>query len=441
MSVLCCIIFTSCSNELENLSVAETETSLLSKNIYFYGSDVEFEKLQTEEMKYVNDEEQLRHINKTESNSYILFVGKDIDIRSGFVNDLRNSGILVTQLVYGSDQVKNEITHHESIMIKAPVSNSKNNSRVKDNLHENLLLFTTYLSVNGTHEILGSATQNIEELISEIIEWEEKKLTESRKISVGKSSSSPTLETAMNFSFNWTDRAMFAIDTEVYHAKTNGYILNNGSQSFEYPDTFIYEHKITATPTNPNGTWTVGNIQVIQYADYQNFPSLPLDTSLRQYSPLNSSNGVLDGSSGSDSFGYGLNFGIDPSGGSLGSAFDWSHSTDWSIPACQVNTFHNPSNEIFHVMYQIDPNGSWNGNSVTAENYTYYSTNFASVGFNPSYHHNPTKYFVNMKSTDNNVADRDFWVKMNSSGQMLVRLYYWGYFDHPDNYLSFNYSW
>jgi hypothetical protein len=435
--LLSSLLFTYCSSDIdEDTSSVEFNTTTYGKSLYFYGSDAEFEKLKGVEMTHISTKQELNNINQNSGNSIALFVGKDIDVRSGIINDFRNSGILVTQLEKEIATPK-KLPAQSRLLIEEK-SNSKATS-MDNTTNDEQLHFVTYLSVNGAHKILGSVFDNMEQAVPRIIEWEEKKRTETPNLNFDKSGNK-TCVLALDWDFIWNQVGDFGLDTEVFKADTPGYMLNNGSGTQEYADTFIYEHKIVATPTNPNQTWSVGNIQVIQEPEYNDFTGIPLDFSLREYSPLNSDNGVLDGRTGSDSFGYGLDFGIEATGGSIGSSFDWSHTTDWSIPACQVKTFHNAVSELFKVMYDVDSNGAWSGSSVTAENYTYYATNADAVGYWENYHHAPTVYFVHM--APNNHVDKDLYIYADANGVLKVWQYHSGYFDNPnDNTYYSQYSW
>jgi hypothetical protein len=269
--------------------------------------------------------------------------------------------------------------------------------------------------------------------IPHILEWGEEKVEESKEAIPSKSK---TNKLAMNWDFTWGGLANFSIDTEVFQADTDGYILNDGTGSQEYPDMFIYEHKISARSTN--SSFNINDIQIIQRPLTSSF----YDHSLREFSPINGDNGVLNGRTGSDSFGYGVNYGggFDLTGPSVnaGASFDWSHSTDWSIPACQVLTHHDPSLERFHVQYSVDPNGAWNNQSVTAENYTYYASSEFANYIAPSYYRVPITYFVNLSSSG---SDRSLMIYMNSNSEMVVTLYHRGYFGDGRNTNGGDFNW
>jgi hypothetical protein len=246
---------------------------------------------------------------------------------------------------------------------------------------------------------------------------------------------------AMNWNFTWGGLANFSIDTEIYQGDTDGYMLDDGTGNQEYPDMFIYDHKVSVRSTN--SSYNVNDIQVIQVASTSDF----FDQSLREYSPLNGDNGVLNGRTGSDSFGYGISYGggFDLTGPNVnyGASFDWSHSTDWSIPACQVKTHHDPSVEKFHVQYDIDPFGAWNSQSVAAENYTYFATSAGANYIAPSYYHVPITYFFDLYAPSQGLesGQRSLYVYMNGNSQMDVTLYHRGYFGNGRSTTAPGYSW
>lgn len=435
LTLFSCLTLTFCSRDMEDASLVEVESAMDAKSLYFYGSDADFEKFKGVEITHINTKQELNNIIQTAGNSFALFVGKDVDVRSGAIDDFRNSGVLVTKL-------KEKIVEPKKLPAQARLivekkSSTANSSNTEMNVSEQFQL-VSYLSVNGAHKMLGSTFERIDVAVPEILAWSREKMKEKDNYNISKSGTK-TRETALDFDYTWNQVCDYSLDLEVFKAPTDGYMLNNGSGTQEYPDVFIYEHKLTALPITPN-TWSITSLQVIQEPEYNNYSALTIDYSLREYSPLNSSNGVLDGSSGSDSFGYGLDFGIESTGGSIGSSFDWSHTTDWSIPACQVNTYHNPSQEIFNVQYAIDPNGSWNGNSVTAENYTYYATNAEPEGYWESYYHVPVSYYVTTLS--NTHPDKDLYILADADQKLKVWKYHSGFgANNPEAITYEEFSW
>lgn len=435
LTLFSCLTLTFCSKDMDEASLVEVASAMDAKSLYFYGSDAEFEKFKGVEITHINTKQELNNIAQTAGNSFALFVGKDVDVRSGAIDDFRNSGVLVTKL-------KEKIAEPKKLPAQARLiveekSNTANSSNTEINLEEQFQL-VSYLSVNGAHKILGSTFERIDVAVPEILAWSREKMKEKDNYNISKSGTK-TRETALDFDYMWNNVGDFGLNTEIFSADTDGYMLNDGSGNSEHPHMNIFEHKITATPrthTSYPASWTVGNIQVIQ----EPIQTSQVNYSLREFSPLNSSNGVLDGSSGSDSFGYGIDFGFGVDGPDVGGGLDWSHSTDWSIPACQINTYHNTANELFHVMYLIDPNGSWSGNSVTAENYTYYANNgYPSTPYFTSFLDHPMTYFVNMVS--DNDLDRDLLIVLDTNRVMKLWKYHGGYFDNPNNNTYEEYSW
>ncbi|MCH2195849.1 hypothetical protein [Kordia sp.] len=105
---LCFVLFlgllSSCQNDEtiphEDQSVTNVDVS--NYKIYYFGNDTDFEKMkgpsfsqQGVDMTQISSEKELSNIIEKEDKSFMLFVGKDIDIRKGMVDDLRNSGTIV----------------------------------------------------------------------------------------------------------------------------------------------------------------------------------------------------------------------------------------------------------------------------------------------------------------------------------------------------------
>ena len=439
----CCLLFVSCQEneeELNNLRVEEPPLKINTNNLYYYGNNSDFEKFRDMNVIHLRTDAELQEAFSVKNNSYALFVGSGIDVRSGLVDEIRNSGIPVTKIQAAStspaalERAKN---------LSSPASDQDVNDAglqsATSGLDSEKLSLTTYQSVNGQRAMLASIAENIEEAVPAILEWSEKERENARLADVTVSSTGKTREQAMNFGFSWPGLANFSVDTEIYKAPTDGYMLNNGSSTVEFPDVFIYEHKLTVTPTDTDNSFKYGDIQVIQ-EPYYSYPAYQYV--LREWSPLNSSNGVLSGRTGSDSFGYGLDFGIDATGGSIGSSFDWTHTTDWSIPASQINTYHDPSQEKFHVMYDIDGNGSWAGNSATAECYTYYAASdpIAPLYTPTSYDYVPVEYRCHFLK--NNAANnRTLRFELEPTGDMFVTAYYKGYYTDQYDIWWQRYSW
>lgn len=436
MVLISCLTFTACSNDIDEIYDVEPITNSVTKNLYFYGTDVELAKLNDVDFSHIKTEKQLKDLVELNSNPYVLIVGEEIDIRSGIIDDLRNSGILITQLE-GEKTEKKPIPEQTMSLLKiGSVQNEADSSGdVQANLEDKLLYFTSYLFINGERKILDSSFENMKQAVSGILQWEEEKKEDSKGINFTKSTSNKVREVNLAIDIYWSGVANFSIDTEVYKTNTSGYMLNTGSGSSEYARTYIYEHNITATPTNyAYSGWTVDDVQIWQQLgdDYA-----PMDFSLREYSPINSSNGVLSGSSGSDSWGYNVNVGIASDGISGGGGLDWSHSTDWSYPACQINTYHDPANEIFNVLYDVDPNGSWAGNSVTVKDYTIYSHNGLLWGADMTYTTIPMSYITKISSSAYNY-DKVLHV-MAQYSKLRVWKFPYGYNNPAYSYTE--YSW
>ena len=373
ITLLTCLTLTFCSRDMDDASIMEIESTVDAKSLYFYGSDAEFEKFEDVEMTQITSEEELNAITKTVGNSYALFVGKDINVGSGIIDDLRNSGVLVAQLHEEATEPKK--SSGQSQLLQKIASSNDESARTLDmekNLVDDELCFTTYLSVNGRHKTLISMSENIEQAVTSILEWSEKKKVEESEEMIPSKSGNKTLVTNLELDFIWSGVADFTIGSKGYRADTQGYFINNGSGNQEFPSMHIMDHIITMKSTN--GSYRANDLHILQQPDVTNSG---FESSLREYFPVNGDNGVLNGRTGSDSYGYGIDisgsYGLSPSL-NVGTSFDWSHSTDWSIPACQVKTYHSLPSEIFHAQYDIDPMGSWAYQTITAEGYTYYAT-------------------------------------------------------------------
>lgn len=440
--MLSCLIFTSCNKDMDDLSVAEPDTSESATSIYFYGSDAEFAELQGVEITPISTEEQLEHISKTAEDFYALFVGKEIDVREGLVNNLRNAGILVTQLEGNSAKKSSDLAPELTVQPVLPeneISDGNSASDVDESFDFNQLHFTTYLSVNGLHKMLGGTFESMEQAVPKILEWREKKLKENTEASSLKSTSGDiTQKVALDIDFTWSGVMSIGLNTEVFLSKTPGYMLNDGSGDREYPDMLLYDHKLAVTPSSANN-YSVNNIQTIQEPAVDD--NVWFFNSLRGYSPLNSSNGVLSGRTGSDSWGYSVSasvgVGLDGPNYSNTVGADWSHSTDWSVPACQVNTYHNLSTEVFHAMYIVDPWGAWSTTTVSVENYAYYACSYFNM--EPRHYDIRPMYFAQVYSTQyNHVKDVIFHL---SHEKIHVWKYHSGYFNDPNNYDYMYYQW
>ncbi|MEM6685683.1 MAG: hypothetical protein AAF617_07845 [Bacteroidota bacterium] len=424
--VLCSFMtFTSCSNDVDDVIVTTPEANELSKSLYFYGSESEFEKFQDVEMTHITSVSALESISTTQQGSYALFVGKDIDVRSGLIDNLRNSGVLVTQLE-GEVVVPKEFSTQIALINEETLSSEESGSGVVDtSLEEDEFLLTTYFTVNREREILGSIFESTSEAVSYILEWSDKKSEETREAFTTEKTSSKVRRKAMGWGFTWGGLANFAIRTEIFEAQTPNYIIDQQ----EYPTMFIYDHVVSVISTN--SSYKVDNLQIIQNP----ISASGLRTSLREFYPLNGDNGVLDGRTGSDSYGYGFgtngNIGADGFSSGVSTSHDWSHTTDWSIPACQVRTYHDVSQNKFHVMYDVDTSGSWSGQSVSAENYTYYAYHNAnSVSPTQGYYEDiPITYYYSLHNPSaGSDGYRDLLVQLNSNSIMTITLYHRGYF-------------
>jgi hypothetical protein len=376
ITLLTCLTLTFCSRDMDDASIMEVESIVDAKSLYFYGSDADFEKFEGVDMTRITSEEELNAITKTAGNSYALFVGKDIDVRSGIVDDLRNSGVLVAQL--NEEVIEPKKLSAQAQLLKEVTPSNDDKTRTLDiekNLVDDELSFTTYLSVNGRHKTLISMSENIEQAVTSILEWSEKKTVEESEEMIPSKSGNKTLVFTLDVDFIWSGVADFNISTFANKADTEGYLINDGSGNKEYPSMFIFDHKITMA--SQSGSYRANDLQIVQQP-YGEIDSEWHESSLREYFPVNGDNGVLNGRTGSDSYGYGINsgggFSLAGPDFNVGTSFDWSHSTDWSIPACQVKVYHSLADEIFHAQYDIDPMGSWAYQTITAESYTYYAT-------------------------------------------------------------------
>ncbi|KAB8151243.1 hypothetical protein EZY14_019505 [Kordia sp. TARA_039_SRF] len=435
ITLLTCLTLTFCSRDMDDASIMEVESTVDAKSLYFYGSDADFEKFEEVDMTQITSEGELNAITKTAGNSYALFVGKDIDVRSGIIDNLRNSGILVTQLEEAITEPKKLPAQALRIKGNKISGTTAKNVATGEPLNDEEFLLTTYLSVSGERKMLGSIFDDMEEAVPHILNWREEKLEERENANISKSGNK-VRKLAMNWDFTWGGLANFSIDTEVFQADTDGYVLNDGTGTQEYPDVFIYEHKISTVSTN--SSYNVNDIQIIQ----DPLISSVYDHSLREYSPLNGDNEVLNGRTGSDSFGYSVSYGLDVSGPSVSAGLDWSHSTDWSIPACQVLTHHDPSQELFHVQYDVDPFGAWNNQSVSAENYTYFASSEFANYIAPSYYRVPMTYFFDLYApSEGDQGYRSLLIYMNSNSEMNVTLYHRGYFGDGRSTTAPGYSW
>jgi hypothetical protein len=170
--MLSCVLFTSCIKDIDD-PVVDVNASVVAKSLYFYGSDAEFDKLQGVDMKRITNKGELSNIMNATNTIQALFVGKDIDIRTGTIDDLRNSGVLVTQF---EEEVitQKELSPHATL-IKGGTFNPENALSTEKSLEDELLL-TTYISVNGNRTILGGLYDNMEQAVPHILQWGEEKM-------------------------------------------------------------------------------------------------------------------------------------------------------------------------------------------------------------------------------------------------------------------------
>ncbi|MCH2195850.1 hypothetical protein [Kordia sp.] len=331
---------------------------------------------------------------------------------------------------------------------------NENNSNYLNNPDKNEFSLVSYLSVNGERKMLASLLgdmkqADMKQAITKILEWGEQKNKDGEqknKDTENKSNvPSGTKEHDVDLEIYWPYVGDFTINTSMYSAPTPNYLISDNNGMHEYPQTSIFQHSYIATPYMYNDypfTWVVDEIHNYQwprtYRPANNDPDqTPFYTSIREYSPLNPSNGTSDGSSGSETFGFSLGGDISKDGPSIGASFQWAHTTDWSKPACQVNTYHNANSEYFHAMYDVDETGSWADNSVSAKNYTIYAntphpvlTNDSSVTFFPM------AYFMNMVSLDGG-GDRSLCVSIEFFNSNYPTFRWWHY--HRGYYIDSNY--
>ncbi|MEM6685195.1 MAG: hypothetical protein AAF617_05310 [Bacteroidota bacterium] len=446
LCVLCCMYF-SCAKDTDEFSVSESNTNVLNHKLYYFGSDTDFEKLQDVnimqqkiDMKHIATEKELSAIIEKENSSCILFVGNDVDIRKGVIDDLRNSGTIVTQINKSDGTVAPLPFDMDANGQLIP---SKNNSTYVNNSRTNEVSLVSHLSVNGERKMLASLFEDMEQAdmkqaVTKIFEWAERKNKDVENKNPSKSANK-VLVFPLDFEIHWQWVGDYTINTQMYSAETPDYNIFSNAGRHEYPHASIFEHSYVANPYTGGGyphTWVVDQIQNAQwprtYAPQANDPDqTPFYTSLRKYSPLNSSNGTSDGSSGSQTYGFNVGAGIDNSGPSGGAGFDWSHTTDWSFPACQINTYHNLNTEVFQVVYDVDHTGSWAGNSVAAENYTIYANTPHPIFINDSScTFFPMMYFINMVSQHGGDRSLHVSVEFFSSSGPTIRWWHYhrGYF-------------
>ena len=321
----------------------------------------------------------------------MLFIGSDVDVRSGFVNTLRNSGIVVSQLSgKGSDDLKNPFndpsflensklfTESQKAKMKELKNKKSNENFSSDNKVPELRLTSYLRNINGDKKILSGSFADFKQAVEKITKWREDKNKEKVAAKMqSESSSGEDLveeEEPVEVQHIWylldddfdglgTNYGSFTFTNKSSIGDNGDYSINVNGVSRPYPYTNLFEHKVVADPAD---FYTITKAEMRTYASDWSYES-KYKYRLEEYHPLNSSNGPLSGASGSTTYGFSSGVGLSQSpDASLG--FDWSSTTDWSRPACEISTSHNTGPwPVFAATYDIDRTGTWAGDTVTAE--------------------------------------------------------------------------
>lgn len=380
--------FSSCSED-DFLETHEIVSGVKSTKLFFYGSQEDFSKLNDSEVAFFDSEEALQKA-VSGKDDYLLFVGSDVDVRSGIVNTLRNSGIVVSQLSgKGSADLENLFndpsflennklfTESQKAKMKELKNKKSNENFSSDNKVPELRLTSYLRNINGDKKIIGGSFADFKQAVEKITEWREDKNKEkvvAKMQSESSSEHSVEEEEPAEIQHIWyvrdgdwsgvgTSYGTFSFTNKLSIANNGDYSINVNGTSRPYPYTNVIGHKIVA---DPGEYYTVTNAIMISEPRHWS-PGYAYKYRLEEYHPLNSSNGVLSGSSGSTTYGFSAGIGLakDPSG-TLG--LDWSSTTDWSRPACEISTLHNTGPfPWFYATYDIDRTGTWAGDTVTAE--------------------------------------------------------------------------
>lgn len=380
--------FSSCSED-DFLETHEIVSDVKSTKLFFYGNQEDFSKLNDSEVAFFDSKEALKEA-VSGKDDYLLFVGSDVDVRSGIINTLRNSGIVVSQLSgKGSADLENLFndpsflennklfTESQKAKMKELKNKKSNENFSSDNKVPELRLTSYLRNINEDKKIIGGSFANFKQAVEKITEWREDKNKEKAAAKMqSKSSSGYSVveEEPEEIQHIWSVRegdwsgvgdsyGTFSVTNKSSIANNGDYSINVNGTSRPYPFTNVFGHKIVA---DPGDYYTVTQASMIT-EQREWGPEYEYEFRLEEYHPLNSSNGVLSGSSGSTTYGFSADIGLaqDP-GGSFG--FDWSSTTDWSRPACEISTFHRTGPyPWYYATYDIDRTGTWAGHTVTAE--------------------------------------------------------------------------
>ena len=382
--------FSSCSED-DFLETHEIVSDVKSTKLFFYGNQEDFSKLNDSEVAFFDSKEALKEA-VSGKDDYLLFVGSDVDVRSGIINTLRNSGIVVSQLSgKGSADLENLFndpsflennklfTESQKAKMKELKNKKSNENFSSDNKVPELRLTSYLRNINGDKKIIGGSFANFKQAVEKITEWREDKNKEKAAAKMQSESSSGEYFVeeeepveiqhlwVIHDYYDWADGdafGMFSFTNKSSIGHNGDYSINVNGTSRPYPYTNVFGHKIVAYPGD---YYTITKTRMMTLAFEVNSDENKYKYRLEEYNPLNSSNGVLSGSSGSITYGFSAGLGLaQDSSGSLG--FDWSSTTDWSRPACEVSVGHNTGPwPWFHALHDINRYGNWEGDTVTSE--------------------------------------------------------------------------